>query len=568
MLRHNPLQRKRQLLATVVEIAQVLVVCILLCPLAAIYMFGLLISALALLQGVIFCYKAIFGFAKGSVVNTIIEEREFGDQTRIPISDYLNETMSGCENNPSFSRGRNLITYAVDLMRSKLPDDYLSGLRILDAFAKQLEKVVWKSGGNIVQPRRVLNRYMDENILKKYLITSASPADILQKLLQTLSSRSIYNREMRVCAARILAHIALDIHLEEFPRGIHYISSLIDTFEEYCLLQPCQRDWLVETLEEDWFAAADLFLEPSDDHTNDDSDTDLLDAYKQLVVQGLRILRKLAANDKNCRVMLDTPCLLRKIMVPLTTDLLHHIDHGAWYSIVEGSLKVMSKLTAATGQTGKKLRNEISSSKEAISNMEIILECDKCDEKMQKQVIWILSNLHQDTSSVLGTASRKKFIAMLVDIMADDNKNKEDKRTKAGWALVALSSEIETNATIIMKENDRAVDNLATMIVEKGRCRLPTAKILEYLCIHYTDDDESLRKLKNAMTNAVPRVIGGTICFILLDCQHQVWGSLQILYWWIYRNYPLLVVWVIMFLLLGHAFVPQTRGSNDDFGHH
>ncbi|VAH21415.1 unnamed protein product [Triticum turgidum subsp. durum] len=136
----HPLQRKRQVLANVVATVQRVVFVILLCPLAAVYMFGLLIStgisvwrlrqhdygsdadglgnlkpaldvlySIAVLQGVIFCYKTLFGFAKGSVVNAVLERREFGDQLRVEISDYLLETTIGCEKNPSFARGRNLL---------------------------------------------------------------------------------------------------------------------------------------------------------------------------------------------------------------------------------------------------------------------------------------------------------------------------------------------------------------------------------------------------------------------------------------------------------------------------
>ncbi|XP_010231747.2 uncharacterized protein LOC100828184 isoform X2 [Brachypodium distachyon] len=553
MVRSNTLQHQCHGLENVLTSVQLVVFWILLCPLAAVYMFGLLISAgisvwclrkhdygsdadgvvnlkpaleilysLALLQAVIFCYKAIFACAKGSVVNALIEHRGFSDRTRVPISDYVLKMTIGCEKDPSFATGRNLITYAVDLMGSKSPNDYLSGVRTLDAFAKRLETVIknWEEKSTICSPKE-LKRFMQEHILMKHLIMSAPSTGVLQKLLQTLGRISVYDRETREGAARIVANIALDIRLEEFPRAIFYISSLIDTFEIYHLLQPYQRNWVVETFEQNWYRLA-LYLassdsdkqENSDEDQRQDSDIDLLNSYKELVGQGLRILRKLAKNDVNCRVMLDTPCLLRKIMAPVTTDLLHNIDHGAWYSIVEGSLKVMCQLTLATGQTGKKLRSEISSSKEAISIMEMILECDKCDENVQKQVIWILSNLYQDTSLILAAASREKFIGMLLDTIAtDDNKDKERKWEVAAKALLALSSQMETSAMIILKANDNVLANLTTMIVKKSRYRLVAANILKYLCIHYTNDVESRIRLKEAITDAVPKVLGEIFCW-------------------------------------------------------
>ena len=422
---YDPLQRKRQVLATVVATVQQVVFIILLCPLATVYVFGLLISAgisvwrlrqhdygsdadglgnlkpaldilysIALLQGVIFCYKTVFGFAKGSVANAVLKRRGFGDQALVGISDYLLETTIGCEKDPSFARGRNVITYAVDLMGSKSPDDYISGVRILDAFARRMEIVAKEGEEDLMYDRKTLKTFMQEHILMKHLIMSASPTDLVKKLLQTLGSRSLYDRETRACAARIVAHIAGSIHLEEFPSGIFCISSLINSFEKYSLLQPYQQDWAIEVFDQNWYPMA-LHLrspdldnkEESDEDQRGDGDGDPLNAYKELMVQGFRILQKLATNDDNCRILLDTPRLLQKIMAPVTSDLLHQIDHDAWHSIVEGSLKVIIWLVAATGQTGTKVRSKISSSKEAISTMERILECEQCNKSCRNMLL-------------------------------------------------------------------------------------------------------------------------------------------------------------------------------------
>ena len=88
-----------------------------------------------------------------------------------------------------------------------------------------------------------------------------------------------------------------------------------------------------------------------------------------------------------------------KIMAPVTSDLLHNIDHGAWSDIVEKSLKVMRQLGSAPGETGRKLQREISSNKEAINTMERILKCDQCDAELQKQAMGILTQLSMDTLS-------------------------------------------------------------------------------------------------------------------------------------------------------------------------
>ncbi|XP_048546537.1 uncharacterized protein LOC125525574 [Triticum urartu] len=254
--------------------------------------------------------------------------------------------------------------------------------------------------------------------------------------------------------------------------------------------------------------------EDSDEDQREDSDVDLLNAYKELMVQGFRILQKLAANNDNCRIMLNTPRLLQKIMAPVTSDLLHQIDHDEWSSIVEGSLKVIIRLVAATGQTGTKLRSKISSSKEAISTMERILECDKCNEKLQKHAIQVLTFLYMDTSLILENANREKFIEMLlVDIMTDDNKDKKDRGLTTAPALMALCSKTETGARSIIMANDNVVNSLAIMILEKGSFQFTAAKILKSLCIHHANDDASHKRLKKVMRDVVPKVLEEIVCW-------------------------------------------------------
>uniref|UniRef100_A0ACD5WGH4 Uncharacterized protein n=1 Tax=Avena sativa TaxID=4498 RepID=A0ACD5WGH4_AVESA len=392
---------------------------ILLCPLVVVYNCGLFISAgisvwrliqhdyhadgvrnlkqaldvlyyLALLQSTIFCYKCINGFAKGFIVNSVAQSGNFDEQSRAGISEYLLEMMAGCQKDRMYTRGRNLITYAVDLMGSKSPDDYMSGLRILDTCAVQMGSSHESGKG-----------YLQWNTLKKHLIMSVSSPNILPKLLQTLGRISIYDRETRGHAARVVASIAHDIHLEEFPGGIRYISSLMDTFEKYRVLQPYEANWLYEKYCESYEEEREqIFREERHGKklkvhaAQEDSDADLLKDYADLVAEGFLILQKLATNHDNCKVMLGTPCLLPKIMAPVTADLLHplrgdknvHINHDAWYRILEGSLRVIVQLTAATGETGSTLRRKISSRKDAIITLDRILECGQCNENLKKKL--------------------------------------------------------------------------------------------------------------------------------------------------------------------------------------
>jgi hypothetical protein len=435
---------------------------------------------IALVQGLLFFYRLTYVSAGRKIVKKVAEEYEFGDQAQTSVANYLRETRIGCEKDPSFANGRNLVTYTVGLMKSESSGCFLSGARILGM-------LLWQS-----TPLGQLT------LIKQLLIGSSASSShhLLQKLLRVLDSRSPYDRETREHAARIVAHLAGDIRLEQFPRGIQCISSLIETFEEYRLLEPyLQRGWLVERYEQDWQQEAQYLL------TSDSDDYYLENAYKELLLQGLLIIRKLAADENNCRVMSSTKGLLRKIMAPVTSDLLHHIDHGAWSDIVEKSLKVMRQLGSCPGETGRKLRREISNNKEAISTMERILQCDKCEAELQKQAMGILTQLSMDSKS------RKEFIQMLVDIFTDDNKY--NTRMLAGEALAMLSFEGGIHATIILQVTGNFVGSLIKILLnaKNKTYRIRAAEILQHLCSHGTKDDECLKKLKKDMTQVMPKVI-------------------------------------------------------------
>jgi len=227
------------------------VLVIILCPVAVLYVLGIYISAgvglwrliqhdfgdaengganlkpalqvlysLALAQGVLFGYKTMHAFgAKRGLSRFVAEklESEMDSVDKDVVSAYLEETVAGCEKDPSFATGRNLVTYAVDLMMMdpKSNDSFITGVKIL---------------GVQIKCER------EHKVLTRHLLTRPSSScfsQVIERLLQTMGSRSPYNGRIRVQAARIVALVANSIHLEEQPGWIHSISSLLETFEEY-----------------------------------------------------------------------------------------------------------------------------------------------------------------------------------------------------------------------------------------------------------------------------------------------------------------------------------------------
>ncbi|KAM3297473.1 hypothetical protein ACQJBY_039386 [Aegilops geniculata] len=525
----------RFVFACIFLFVQILVLTVVLCPLAIIYVFGILMSGgislwrliehdysnpeargvapnlpraldtlyyLAVLQGVLFCYRFILRLPQNTLVNAVVRDEYKCSNSEVQVvSKYLCETRRGCEKDPSFAKGRNLITVAVDKIGSNSPIDCISGVKMLYTSIcigeRKLECLIQDSD-DYCEQREIIS---GQDMLMKHLILSTpSSRHVLPKLLETLGLRGIHDREARYQAAMIVERLTFNINLEEFAPGIQHISSLITPLQEYTRAEPYQREY-----------EKHLFLNPSL-ASGDDATGELGKAYKALLLQGMCILQNLAANGKNCRVISETPDLVSKIMAPVTFDLLHHTtqDHGAWSDVVEGSVKVLGQLTSASGETGTKLRREICSNEGAISTLRRILSCNKCNEELQQRAIWVLTNLYTDTTESNGSkdcivpkkesSNRDDFVRMLMDIFMSINKCSSSIREYAGEVLSAICFHGRTSDAKILT---------GVLLRDKNKtCKQAAAEILNHLFTHYIKDDEYLVGLKNAILE----VIGEILC--------------------------------------------------------
>ncbi|BAT17018.1 Os12g0449900 [Oryza sativa Japonica Group] len=476
---------------------------------------------LALLQGVIFGYRETFANFKGSLVDAVslqYDEPDLG----VAVLQYLQEIRSGCAKNPSFAAGRNLVTFAVDLLESKSGDGYVRGLEILGAL---LRLPIMETSANSGDRRRRRVQLGQLVLIRQQLTASASFGHIVHRLLVTLGPRSPYNRRIRECAATIVLHVAGEILVEQFRRGIHCISSLLDPYGQCCLshdrrrpawlpeaygrstvLEPYEREWLMET----WKSSRGCDQEHDrPDRLSPESDEKDDDHCKDMMFLGMLILGALAVDDVNRTAMANSRGLIAKLIAPVSLDLLHSVGHGAWSKIMSKSLQVMNLLVDAPGEAGTDLRHEMLGNKKAISAMEAILECDQCGEKLQMLAMEILAAL-AIVDSGKDCASREEFVQMLLCAFSDCSRGIGVRAAAAAEALVMLSSKMEGSAMIIMKANNNSVDNLVKILLDRDNIilfRVATAVILERLCANYTEDDECLQNLKGVMTKAMPKVL-------------------------------------------------------------
>jgi hypothetical protein len=499
-------------------------------------------------QGALYLYALVLLLWQKWIVKQVSQAYGFQDGE---VLGYCGEIVSGCRKKPSSAGERNLITYAIELMESKSPRRCLSGILIVDKLltrqcsdkipaptlieqeekhqhqqldledrnAVQEERRKREERKKTEERRKKKHQKTEDTIIRKQrivikrLIGSTSSTHILQKLLHTLDSRRSYDKKMRGAAARIVEHVAGGIRLEEFPRGIKCISSLINNFEEYRLQQPessseeqGSSDILFSSEAESDSDSEYSESEPESDSYNEingPSSSKALHGYKDLVLTGLRILWSLAGSEENCIIMGNTKHLVSKIMAPISFDLVHRSHHSAWStSVVVASMRVMLRLIVnakdTNGDIGANLCQQISD--KGVTAMEKIVTCEECKG----------GELQMTAMQILMQLSRCSFTKMLVDLFIKGDCCDVSIRKTAGKELLVLLLGSKSIAAVLPKEeNDKFVGGLAEIVshVEKdNECRKFAAEILEHMCIHYNENDKHLSTLKNAMAGAMPKV--------------------------------------------------------------
>jgi hypothetical protein len=556
-----------------------------------------ILYTLCVVQGALFLYSKILVRSEKRIVQQVSQAYGFQDGDR-KVWHYLHEIKRGCLKTPSSARGRNLLTYAVQLMESKAPPRCLSGVLILDTLLRQQRSnsarkpegkehqatgdktgaTLTTRGIKIGKPKNTRpkkKKGKDEEKKKKnekpeedipgtqrwfieQLIGSTSSTHVLQKLLHTLDSRHSYDKLMREAAARIVECVADRIRLEQFPRGIRCITSLLISFEEYRRLDPSfsspsspssslsdtnngqdqdkeqggcisKMRAIHSSLESDSDSDTDsesefdldnpVYFQPSSKAKKIKNNADPFPGYQSLVLTGMSILWNLAGSENNCEVIFNNKHLLRKIMAPVNYDLVHHTNHSVWStSVAEGSLRIMLRLVSAEGDTGAKMSKHISKNKEVITNMEGIVTCQECEGRdLQLKAIKILTQLYMN-----GTERKGNVTEVIVRIFINNGDCSDGSARKAaGKALVVLFRGGKGLASTLPKVKfDDFVANLKTNLQDrkKDACRKSAAEIMERLCMHYKENAEYLGNLKNAIIDVMPEVPNPYLFLYILVC--------------------------------------------------
>jgi hypothetical protein len=459
-----------------------------------------LMPALDIFYSLVLCQCALFfiwygnDFRAQPVVDSLCRVCKFPEKwATVTIEDYLMDTRAKCGQNPASIKDPNLVDYSVDLLGSELSQDYLSGARMVDMFIKQGVDV------------------------RSLLLPSRAK---IQKLIDTLRWRSS-DMEIRELAARILAYLALDIDLSQFPGAIRCISSLLDTTLPYWnnpqashqsprirLEQPRDKERQISHVKKlEKHGDKRRNNQDGDDQQGEGGSSSINKAegngWNELILQGLTILESLASDKHNCSDICGTHDLLPKIMAPLySTTLIQDIDISSMADVVNGSLKVAHRLICSPEGTGRRLVHDISSSKQAVSNLERILDQgNKAGKELQTTAMEILTEMIFDSSTNFSPETKENLIKKQMQIfLADDEEEEENLKVMAGQALTVVSkteflADAGRGSVFVTSKYSYIVDRLTEILDAKNKIiyRTIAAAILENLCTYHTMDREYVK---------------------------------------------------------------------------
>ncbi|CAN6334030.1 unnamed protein product [Urochloa humidicola] len=404
--------------------------------------------SLVLLQGGLYVFWALWemGIIDGNPASLLDEYRqEIGlpdeEWCRDYLARYLSDTRARCWRKPTSIRGRTLRHFALESLDSESWEEMHSGIRLLDALARR---------GEDMRP----------------LLLPCRPK--IQKLIDALGwwqQNGTSAIEMRVAAARIVARLAPEIHLAQFPGAIECISPLLQT----------------------------------------------RGPNNELILQGLLIFERLAFNQHNCSAICSTPGLLRNIMGPLSSaHLINDIGNNTeWVRVVRITFWVLHRLLVNTPwKASSQLRRKIYYNKQSMSNLENILEQGQQSagwelEELKMLAMGILTHLALDLSINLAMETKKKLITKQLQIFLADGEEGEGAatvfslhRTWAGQTLLSLLTKTESNVALVMNTQNDIIGRLCGILDAKNntKYREIAANILENLCSHCDLDKQWVKE--------------------------------------------------------------------------
>nr|CAB3466118.1 unnamed protein product [Digitaria exilis] len=432
-----------------------------------------ILYSLAVAQGVLFGYRTMH--YSGAKIGLIEFVAQSGSLNKNLVSDYLKDTVVGCEKDLSLATGRNLITYGVDLMAAESNsnnDSFIVGVRVL---ATTTTDCSWD--------------WQRQVLLGRLLIASASSGHIVQRLLETQGPRSHYDEQDMERAARVLANVAFNIRLQRFTEVIPFISGVLDTLESEA--ESCEELY---------------------------GNRQLGRRSLLMVANVAHILGNLATHEDNCRIIISAKGVLSNtIKYLIFQDHRSSRFHDSWCSMAKESLELISHLTGTPGGTAAP--SEISGKLQEIqATIRSILVCTKCDVSVKRQAVKVLLDLSMDTPcSVMANPSTREIftwtllhIYALHDYVFDNTcdlspRLKKRSSMRQDLAFEKLQAIVDSDVSTLESDIIGDLTRIITAEAENNKYRLQAVQVLGDLC-----HDRSYYKyeeVRNAVLKVMPQVL-------------------------------------------------------------
>nr|TKW30170.1 hypothetical protein SEVIR_2G017401v2 [Setaria viridis] len=403
------------------------------------------------------------------------------------LAMYSSETTRKFENG-ELPDNWNLITYAVGLLQSASgDDDHLWGARLLDK----------------------LFDTKDISLRQELLSSRSSIQNLISMIGRSGTPGNIENRER---ATRILAHLASDLHVAHFPGTLQCICSLLESCNQFCEAcpspekNPDEQSRSLETSQRQDVARMAVPIQDQTDHeqeqvlspssawlaqtqrilttylvrvkkytklriqlekaTKESRFTYTFRGPKELVSQGLLILERLTRNKVNCTEISKQQVLISKITSPLSSpDFLNNVREDTMVvRMLSKSLTVLSRILACPGDGATRLRQELASTTEAVSNLMATLETDSgAAQELHGQALEILTELAFDDS--FKKPEFNKLLKALLCIFLEENATRL-MRGKAGEALARFLPVSTARERDVIISKQQAI-NLLTKVLDQ-----------------------------------------------------------------------------------------------------
>ncbi|KAF8783639.1 hypothetical protein HU200_000436 [Digitaria exilis] len=394
--------------------------------------------ALALFHSFFVIYWMKLGMSLPDL-NLVLEECGFGKWGPNVIGMYYSETQKKLRKDGELPDKWNLITYSIGLLQSASEDDQLWGARVLDELFDK-----------------------DDSVRKELLPYRQS----IQNLIAMVGTDKIENSER---AARIVAHLANDLHMAQFSGILQCTCYLLEKssckqyFEPQVTLRsehpeqrlpdkmdpPGSREISEHQGDASSLSVVIIAMSPLERNKENRVQTNIslqfqqgfkigykigfkigyghnreliklfqvpmnnprerrkfLDPHshpyehkgaKELISQGLLILERLTQDEENCTEITKHQRLLSKITSPLRSR--DFLSNAAMVEMVSKSLTVVSRLLTSPGDGATRLRQQLASNKEAVSNLMAILKTYREGaEQLHQDALEILTELALDDS--------------------------------------------------------------------------------------------------------------------------------------------------------------------------